>query len=413
VLGVKAALATDALPRVRRSPSGGAVLASAPVSQRVTRYPDSPTGRAAQALVELTWTTGQDALREFVQTKLTPDSRDRNSDATLLSAFGQIRDHVAEAELQSARRTGPLSAELVLTSERNGTAITLTIELEPDPPHRIDHLRGEVGAAGTATGPQCAPPADAGNVNALGVATTAPTSDIATTMKLAHRIRTEGRVVTEIEPGSPADRAGLEQGDVILQLADNRLYSADDITDYLAFTATDEPIDVIVRRAGRIEDEQIRITPAPRAPSGSDRAGIDWRYAGLAQLDEALSQARASGQSVLVGLTGSDTCCPFTRFEVESLSAIVNDPRIVEGSQNFVRIIIRRPHAYWFLFELDGEEEPMSVSATPEGVVINQGDLLPIPSFFFIDPDRNVLGNVGLAQPDALAKALELMEALP
>jgi len=76
-----------------------------------------------------------------------------------------------------------------------------------------------------------------------------------------------------------------------------------------------------------------------------------------------------------------------------------------------VTIIIRRPHAYWFL-ELGREEEPMSVSATPAGVVIDGGDLLPIPSFFFIDPDQNVLGNIALAQPDALPKTLELMKDL-
>ena len=231
-------------------------------------------------------------------------------------------------------------------------------------------------------------------------------------MKLAHRIRIEGRVVTEIEPGSPADRAGLEQGDVLLQLADNRLYSADDITDFLAVTATVEPIDVLVRRAGSTDDEPIRITPAPRPQTEPGRAGIDWQYAGLAQLDDALGRARASGKLVLVGLTGSDTCCPFTRFEVDSLSAIVDDPQIVEGSQDFVRIIIRRPHAYWFLSELGREQEPMSVSATPAGVVIDGGNLLPIPSFFFIDPDQNVLGNIALAQPDALPKTLELMANL-
>jgi hypothetical protein len=77
-----------------------------------------------------------------------------------------------------------------------------------------------------------------------------------------------------------------------------------------------------------------------------------------------------------------------------------------------VRIIIRRPHAYWFLSELGREQEPMSVSATPAGVVIDGGNLLPIPSFFFIDPDQNVLGNIALAQPDALPKTLALMANL-
>ena len=75
--------------------------------------------------------------------------------------------------------------------------------------------------------------------------------------------------------------------------------------------------------------------PAPRRAPRVDR-----------QLGQALNQAWASGKPILVGLTGSDTCCPFSRFEVDSLSTIVDDQRIIEASRDFVSIIIRRPHAY-------------------------------------------------------------------
>lgn len=46
------------------------------------------------------------------------------------------------------------------------------------------------------------------------------------------------------------------------------------------------------------------------------------------------------------------------------------------------------------------------------GVVIDNGDLLPIPSFYFLDSDKNVLGNVALADDGALDKLLELMAEL-
>ena len=122
----------------------------------------------------------------------------------------------------------------------------MKIELEPDPPYRIDHLEARIGRAGTdAGGPACEPPADASNVNALGVATMVPASDVAAAMNLTHRVRMEGRLVTEVQANSPADRAGLATGDVILQLGSNRLYSADDITDFLAITAPGDPIDVL------------------------------------------------------------------------------------------------------------------------------------------------------------------------
>ncbi len=46
------------------------------------------------------------------------------------------------------------------------------------------------------------------------------------------------------------------------------------------------------------------------------------------------------------------------------------------------------------------------------GVVIDNGDLLPIPGFYFLDSDKNVLGNVALADDGALDKSLELMAEL-
>ena len=406
---------TSASDQVRQT-RGNTILASAAAPRQAPRgqYPDSPTGRAAQALVEFTWTTGADTLREFVETRLTPGSRERNSDASLLDSFEQIRKYLPDAELQRAEKTGPLSAELTLVSDRTGTAMTLAIELEPDPPHRIDHVRGEISPsrAGAAAA-QCDAPADAANVNALGVATTTPTPEVADAMKLAHRIRTEGRVVNTVVPGGPADGAGLEIGDVILQLADNRLYSADDITDFLAVAPDGVPIEVLVRRAGTTDDQRIRLTALTGVTASSDRSSIDWQYAGLGQLDQALNQAWASGKPILVGVTGSDTCCPFSRFEVDSLSGIVHDPRVVAGSQDFVRIIIRRPHAYWFLMDVGGgDDTSRSISATPAGVVIDDGDLLPIPSFFFLDSDKQVLGNVALAEPAAGEKVLDLMAEL-
>ncbi|MEE8458482.1 MAG: PDZ domain-containing protein [Phycisphaerales bacterium] len=395
---------------------GNTILASAvaPRQPPPADYPDSPTGRAAQALVEFTWTSGDDALREFVETRLTPASRERNSDATLMESFTQIRKYLPDASLQSAKKTGPLSAELTLVSDQTGTAMTMSIELEALPPHRIDRVRGQISPspAGAAAA-QCDTPPDAANVNALGVATTAPTPDVAAAMNLAHRIRTEGRVVNTVVPGSPADRAGLEIGDVILQLADNRLYSADDMTDFLAVAPDGVPIDVVVRRVGTTDDQRVRLIPDAGLTPASDRSSIDWQYAGLGQLEQALNAAWATGKPLLVGVTGSDTCCPFTRFEVDSLSGIVHDPRVIAASQDFVRIIIRRPHAYWFLMDLGGaDDDSRSISATPAGVVIDGGDLLPIPSFYFLDADKQVLGNVALADDGALDKSLELMAEL-
>ena len=101
--------------------------------------------------------------------------------------------------------------------------------------------------------------------------------------------------------------------------------------------------------------------------------------------------------------------------QVDSLADHVERPdrRVIEGSQGFVSIIIRRPHAYWFLTDLGGgEQAARNINATPAGVVIDGGDLLPIPSLFFLDADKNVLGRVALTDDGARDKTLDLMAKL-
>jgi len=56
--------------------------------------------------------------------------------------------------------------------------------------------------------------------------------------------------------------------------------------------------------------------------------------------------------------------------------------------------------------------ELVDMGSDSAGVVIDNGDLLPIPSFYFLDADKNVLGNVALADDGALDKSLELMAEL-
>ena len=125
-----------------------------------------------------------------------------------------------------------------------------------------------------------------------------------------------------------------------------------------------------------------------------------------------MQEAREQGKVVMVGVSGSDTCCAFSRFEVDVLSRILDDVNIVEGSEPFVRVIIRRPHAYWFLEEIAGNDRGAGrVLATPSGLDLD-GKLLPIPGIFFIDPDRAVLDRVALSGDDARNRLLRVMEQL-
>jgi hypothetical protein len=48
-----------------------------------------------------------------------------------------------------------------------------------------------------------------------------------------------------------------------------------------------------------------------------------------------------------------------TRFESGSLSKILGDRAVVKASEKFVRVIIRRPHAYEFRQKFRGKEVPI------------------------------------------------------
>lgn len=70
----------------------------------------------------------------------------------------------------------------------------------------------------------------------------------------------------------------------------------------------------------------------------------------------------------------------------------MNDPEVVKASQEFVRVIVRRPHAYSFRAERGGE----------------------IPGVAFLDGEGNLVGSVGLLEDgakDALIAAMS--EATP
>jgi len=76
------------------------------------------------------------------------------------------------------------------------------------------------------------------------------TPEIANSMGLD---KAEGVLVAAITPNSPAARAGLRRGDVVLSFNGTRIAEARDLSIAVANTATDRTVDVKIWRDGQVQ----------------------------------------------------------------------------------------------------------------------------------------------------------------
>ena len=211
-------------------------------------------------------------------------------------------------------------------------------------------------------------------------------------------------MVTNVFAGSPADRAGIQTGDVLIQLGDNHLYSRDGLTDFL-MTAKPGTFPVRYKRDGTTADRTTEVSLSSN-DLPKQNAGIRWEYSGMGQLDRALIAAKTRGKRLLVGLSGSETCCAFSRFESPAIAAALAGNEIAQLADRYVTLIIRRPHAYWFLEQVSGLDANAQILALPSGLKLSNGEVLPIPSVFVLNAQRDVIDRVALADGNA-ANALQ------
>lgn len=62
-----------------------------------------------------------------------------------------------------------------------------------------------------------------------------------------------GAIIKQVVPDSPADKAGLEQGDIIIKLGDKELIDADDLSATVSAMNPGEKVDILIIRDGKEE----------------------------------------------------------------------------------------------------------------------------------------------------------------
>jgi serine protease Do len=90
----------------------------------------------------------------------------------------------------------------------------------------------------------------------LGVTIQPVTADIAHSMNLAS---VKGALINGVEPGSPADNAGLKTGDVITKFNGEAVESSNDLRNHVAATAPGSKASITIVRQGRTEDVPVQL----------------------------------------------------------------------------------------------------------------------------------------------------------
>lgn len=71
-----------------------------------------------------------------------------------------------------------------------------------------------------------------------------------------------------------------------------------------------------------------------------------------------------------------------------------------------MRVIIRRPHAYWFLSETFADEGGIA-SATPAGCLTADGTELPLPGLYVVDSEGNFVAATTIRNVEEVIEMLD------
>ena len=93
---------------------------------------------------------------------------------------------------------------------------------------------------------------------------------------------TDGVLVTEVQPGLPADKSGVRHGDIILKIDGQVVKNTRDLIDYVSTQGPDKTVEMELLRNGEILTKQVVLSERPlegvesESTRGPEESGIEW-----------------------------------------------------------------------------------------------------------------------------------------
>ena len=163
----------------------------------------------------------------------------------------------------------------------------------------------------------------------------------------------EGALVTTVEKGSPADKAGLQSGDVIRQVNGQPVVSSGDLPAVIGLAAPGDTVKLTVWRQGaskeitarlaNADDKAAQVASKKDAP-GQGRLGLALRplqpdEKQEADIDNGLLVQQASGPAALAGVQAGDVLLSINGVPVKNIDQV---RATVARSQKSVALLILR-----------------------------------------------------------------------
>ena len=184
----------------------------------------------------------------------------------------------------------------------------------------------------------------------LGVAVQEVNQAFADSFKLD---KPEGALVSMVEKGSPADKAGLQPGDVIRRVNGQPIVSSGDLPAVIGLAASGDTVKLDIWRQGAAKDISARLTNAgdkaaqvasKKDTPGQGKLGLALRplqpdEQQEAGVDSGLVVQQASGPAALAGVQAGDVLLSINGIPVKSIDQV---RATVAKSQKSVALLILR-----------------------------------------------------------------------